>query len=304
MHGMQVVATLKENDPSMEIHVLVRDHLRELVKLLPFVDGIIPFERESGLKGFLELRKRLRSEAFDYVLDFHGLARTGLMSWICKAPNKIGRADAREGATLFYKQLVPLPNNASKRHTVEKLLEFCRVFGFSPELKGEVKISDLEDLKEKLALGGRFDRVVSIIPHSSRPEREWPHFAAFIKTLSERLADTRVLVLALEHQQVAKIEDLVGSDKLVDLQKGVSMVDLARALQVSDLSIGVHNDLISLAASLGTRTTTVIGKSNILFNGPYPANTDHHQIAYSPKEDLKQLSISEVLQKAESQLYP
>lgn len=302
MHGMQVAATLKENDPSMEIHALVRDRLKELIETFGVVDGFLPYNREGGLRELVALCRKLRSESFDYVLDFHGLARTGLMSAMCRAKNKVGRPDAREGATLFYKKLVPLPSDNSKRHTVEKLLEFCRVFAFEPALKGALRIPKTESLRKRV-VENEPDPVVSIIPSSIRPERRWRGFDEFVSLLSKRIPDARILILGLDHNSQKALPDVIGNERLVDLRTGVSMLDLASLLQISDLAIGVDNDFVRMAAALGTKTLTLVGKTNIIYNGPYPVNTESNQIIGSPKNDLNLLSVEAVLEKSESLLF-
>jgi len=53
-------------------------------------------------------RDTLRARRFDLVLDFHGLAKSGLLAWLSGAPVRVGhRAGvAREGASLFVNRRV------------------------------------------------------------------------------------------------------------------------------------------------------------------------------------------------------
>ena len=130
MHGLQVAQTLKANDPAIEISWVARQRFVPLVQASSAVDRTFTFFRSGGVSGFVKLCRELRQERFDAILDMQGLARSGLMTFFSRADRKIGRTDAREGATLFYKQLVPLPRSPDQRHPVDILLEFCRVFGF------------------------------------------------------------------------------------------------------------------------------------------------------------------------------
>ena len=87
------------------------------------VDELIEFKRDEWsrltqapqLFGFL---RELHGMTFDCVLDFQGLFRSGLCTWFARAPQKVGFADAREGAPLFYKHKATIPTGIC--HAVDR----------------------------------------------------------------------------------------------------------------------------------------------------------------------------------------
>ena len=114
VHGLQVAASLKAQRPELRISWIVRDIFEALVRTCEVVDRTYVFQRSEGVRGFLKLMREVRQTHFDYVFDMQGLLRTGLMTWQARAAKKVGRSDAREGATFFYQQKILLPPAAPR----------------------------------------------------------------------------------------------------------------------------------------------------------------------------------------------
>ena len=104
VHGLQVATSFKAQRKDLRISWVVREMFAPLVRACEAVDQVYVFERNAGTAGFMKLTKELRKTPFDAVFDFQGLLRTGLMTSRVRAKRKIGRTDAREGATLFYRE--------------------------------------------------------------------------------------------------------------------------------------------------------------------------------------------------------
>ena len=109
LHGLQVAQSIKDQAPDSRITWVVRDRFAPLVETCATVDEVLYFRRGRGPRAFLALLREIRARRYDTVLDFQGLARTGVMTMAARATHKIGRGDAREGAGLFYRQRAPLP---------------------------------------------------------------------------------------------------------------------------------------------------------------------------------------------------
>ena len=95
VHGLQVATTLKAHRSDLRISWIVREMFAPLVKVCEAVDEVFVFERAGGAKAFLKLMAEVRKTKFDYVFDFQGLLRTGLMTSRALAKKKVGRTDAR-----------------------------------------------------------------------------------------------------------------------------------------------------------------------------------------------------------------
>ncbi len=69
----------------------------------------------------------LRAEEYDAVIDLQGLFRSGLMTFACRAGEKIGLGSAREGAQFFYNNKIPTPDR--DMHAVDRYLLTLGAFG-------------------------------------------------------------------------------------------------------------------------------------------------------------------------------
>jgi len=298
MHGLQLAQTLKENDPGIEITWVVRSRFEPLVRACTAVDSTVTFYRTRGIAEFANLCKRLRGQRFDLVLDLQGLARSGLMTFFSKAPRKVGRSDAREGATLFYKELVPLPQGIDSVHPVDILLEFCRAFGFEPQLRGAVEFS----LKDSSDLGIPQDhRLVTIVAEGRRSDMEWSHFAALAEVLLKKNSLLSIqLVASRVYEWIAKLQSDFGNRVFVMRSK--DPLKLAGCLQNTELLIANDSDAVHMSAAMGIKTIGLYGPTDGNRIGPYPLSESRNGAINAPGGDLASLSVDRVLEEVSQRL--
>ncbi len=298
MHGLHLAQTLKENDPRIEITWVVRSRFEPLVRACTAVDSTVTFYRTRGITKIANLCKRLRRQRFDLVLDLQGLARSGLMTFFSKAPRKVGRSDAREGATLFYKELVPLPRGIDSVHPLDILLEFCRVFGFETRLRGAVQFS----LKDLTDIGIPNDhRLVTIVPEGRRSDMEWGQFAELAEALlvkdsllSIQLVATRVF------GWITKLQSEFGNRVIV--MRTMDPLVLAGCLQNTELLIANDSDAVHMSAAMGIKTIGLYGPTDGNRIGPYPLSASRNGAINAPSGDLALLSVDRVFEEVSRRL--
>ena len=85
VQGLQVATSLKAQWPAgrppLRIGWVVRDIFAPLVRSCEAVDRTYVFRRFGGVFDFLRLMREVRQTPYDYLFDFQGLLRTGLMAW-------------------------------------------------------------------------------------------------------------------------------------------------------------------------------------------------------------------------------
>lgn len=121
---------LKEHYPSSSITWIVEEPALSFLKSQPEVDEVILFPRKRWTKGIKSLRnlwttigemrgfvEDLRKRRFDVVLDFHGILKSGLLSFLSGSPKRIGydRRSTKEGNFLFSNVKVKLPEERISR---------------------------------------------------------------------------------------------------------------------------------------------------------------------------------------------
>src|SRR5207253_8404537 len=77
--------------------------------------------------GLVRLIAGLRRRRFDLVIDLQGLFRSGWLAAATRAPVRVGPANAREGAWLFYTHRVS--TGSPEQHAIERYLTIAQAIG-------------------------------------------------------------------------------------------------------------------------------------------------------------------------------
>src|SRR5207237_9079086 len=92
----------------------------------PGLDARLPLDRKAaqagfwhGLKTYGRFIRECRRLQFDLVIDLQGLLRSGLIAGLCGAERRVGLRSCREGAGLFYTDIVPVADFQAL-HAVER----------------------------------------------------------------------------------------------------------------------------------------------------------------------------------------
>lgn len=142
---LPAASALRSAYPSAHLSWLVEPASSSLLEAQPWIDEVFVYPR-STLVGHLrrgrvfefarELRaflRSLRSARFDLAVDFHGILKSGVLSWLARARTRVGyaRPYGREFTWLFANQRAKLgPRGASR---FERNLALVRFLGLDPE---------------------------------------------------------------------------------------------------------------------------------------------------------------------------
>lgn len=100
VHLLPALWLVRQAWPQAELHVMASGHGAELFKLTPWVDRIWSYPRlprPPGLRANLDWGRRLRRERFDVVINTTGSDRSSMLTWLTRAPVRIGRKPADGG---------------------------------------------------------------------------------------------------------------------------------------------------------------------------------------------------------------
>jgi heptosyltransferase I len=146
LRTLPAVRALKENFPLSHITWIVEEPSLNLLETQPGIDEVILLPRKrwaSEIKSIKGIRRTLKEigsfiltlqgQKFDVVLDFHGIFKSGLLSYLSRAQKRIGfdRESSQEGNFLFSNVKVTLPS--------ERLSRFERNFSLLRGLGLEVR---------------------------------------------------------------------------------------------------------------------------------------------------------------------
>ena len=109
---LPAVKAIKTYYPSSSVTWVVEEPSRALLESQPEIDEVILFPRRRWVEGIKSPRKMwrtmreawqfildIRRGRFDVVLDFHGILKSGLLSFLSGSPVRVGfdRRTSREG---------------------------------------------------------------------------------------------------------------------------------------------------------------------------------------------------------------
>jgi ADP-heptose:LPS heptosyltransferase len=291
VHGLQVATTLKAHRSDLRISWIVREMFAPLVKVCEAVDEVFVFERAGGAKAFLKLMGEVRKTKFDYVFDFQGLLRTGLMTSRALGKKKVGRTDAREMAGIFYDEKVPLPPEGRRSHAIDILLQFCPVLGVKPELRGILKFREAESLNLKFTDGRGGAKPVLMFPDSRRVEKRWGGFKQLTELL---LKEDRSRKVVWAGSNYLPDRNSFSASQFLNLTGNTSLVSLPALIRRAEWVITNDSGPMHLAAAQGVRTMGIFGPTDPRLFGPYPLNGPTNFVVQAPVGDLKLLPAKDV----------
>jgi lipopolysaccharide heptosyltransferase I len=256
VHALPTVNLIRRKYPQAHISWLVNDTLTSLLQHCPIIDEIIPFERRrfgslTQLPRFGSFLTTLHKRRFDIVIDLQGLFRSGIIAWATRAPRRIGLSDAREGARLFYSEVVKVP----RAHAVDRYLLAARHLG-----------CDSTPVEFPLGVSKSVTRegLIAVNPSARWSTKLWgdDKFAELIR----RLPADRVILTgsATEREQIDKIAQ--GRRNLAGQTDLFQLAELYCRCQVV-----ITNDSgpMHLAAAVGTPVVAIFGATDPALTGPY-----------------------------------
>lgn len=294
VHGLQVATSIKAQWPrergELEIHWVVRDIFAPLVRASPVVDRCIVFKRYGGTLDFLRLTREVRETRYDFLFDFQGLLRTGLLTWRAHAKKKVGRANAREGAVAFYNVKIQ-PPAGRRSHKLEVLLQFCAVLGLEPMLVGSLRFRGLERLKLDFVRGTSGLRPLVMFPDAKRDEKNWPGFKQLTKLILQGDRSRRVVWVG---EKYFADKSAFPEARFLNLTGNTSLLSLPSLLKQADWVIANDCGPLHLAASLGVNVLGIYGPTDPRSWGPFPLTSRSNRFVQAPVGNLRLLQAKEV----------
>ncbi len=266
---------------------LVNDSLCTLLEQCREVDDIILFKRHewNQLRHAGDLWRFLRDlhrRQFDLVIDLQGLFRSGLCTFFAKAPRKVGFADAREFASVFYHEAVRVP--AQRRHAVERNLHVASAaleieLDYQPATfrESESVANEADRLLRELAL--RDDQLLlAVAPASRWVSKTWPE-SFFVESIDRivQQSDRRVVCWLLgssEERQVGERIVAEAGPNVANLMGRTSLPTMLALLRRSAMLLTNDSGPMHVAAAMEIPTVALFGPTDATRTGPYGAG--HH----------------------------
>jgi len=262
------LVSLRRAFPAATIDWLVNAPFAPAIASHPMLDGVVPFHRKDfSLGRGLALARRLRAGRYDAAYDLQGLLRSGLLTWLTRAPRRIGFANAREGAAFGYNRRHALDPT---RHTVDRMLGLLEAEGIEPvrDLRLYVGGEDAAWLDQFIAehdARGLADGYTCIAPTAQWRCKCWPleRYAELARSIEGPIV---VLAAPHEHEQVRPLLDELGARAVLPrttVGQLVALLSRCRLLVCND-SAALH-----IAVAFDKPIVSIFGPTDPALVGPY-----------------------------------
>jgi len=261
-----------------EISWIVEDRAANLLINHPLLKKVYIIPRKKYYKVFNLLRE-IKKESFDIVLDFHGLLKSGLISYFSGIKKRVGfsKKNCKEFNHIF--------NNIHAPELAEKITRIEKNFSLLKAIFNDVEIPEklephfyIEDEKKKYIqtfferLKG-YEKFIGINPFVSKAGRykEWPlnYYIELLNLLKKHNLTCFIVTWGPgELNKAKKIVNSVGSKNVI-LAPKTDMKELAVLISKLNLIITGDTGPMHLASVLNTPIIAIFGPSDVDINRPW-----------------------------------
>ncbi|MCO6435561.1 MAG: glycosyltransferase family 9 protein [Phycisphaerae bacterium] len=283
VHALPVLHALRRRFPDAQIDWMVFPPFGELLAHHPQINELVVFDRKRFSRvgwspritlEFLHFLRGLRRRRYDLIVDLQGLFRSGFIAWASGAPTRIGFAEAREAAWVFYTHRIPhAPENA---HAVDRNLSVCPILGLS---RSEVRfdlglprevLQKAEQLLERKGIGASRS-FLAVAPGARWQTKRWraERFAEVLNQLEPDLDVPPVLLGAPDEVQRCKEVARACRRPPINLAGKTSVLEMAAVLHRCRALLCQDSASAHLAVAFSRPVVCLIGPTHPGRTGPY-----------------------------------
>lgn len=280
------VKAIKEAFPDSRISWLVEGPVADLLSGQDFIDRVVPFPRSSIMASVKTHRlltafrrissfiQELRDSRYDVIIDFHGIIKSGLFSFIAKGKTVIGfdRTFAKEASWLAYDKRI---GGQRRSHKVERNMLLARELGANgtvPRVALDAPPAADHVISQFLHEKQIQTPIIAVNPFCSKGSafKRWSleSYAALIGRIHAELPLTAMIVWGPgEEEEANRLREMAGGRTEVICPTTVAQ--LYALLKRTDLYVGGDTGGMHLAAFAGVPVVAIFGPTDVLINGPW-----------------------------------
>jgi heptosyltransferase-1 len=330
---LPMAEALRSHFPQARIDWLVEEEASDLLIGHPALDRVLISRRKKWqrdlFRGGLFLPtlgkirrffRELRQNRYDWVIDNHGILKSGLSLLAVRGRRKIGFRKspgiADEGNYFFTRERFR-PLNI-ERHALERYLDLIRQLGVKadpPDLRFPVPEECRRKVETLLRQDGLTRPVVVIHPLAKWPSKQWPaeNFARLIDRLAGREIGVVLSGGPQDRAQLERIRERVSDRRRVMNWAGkTTLRELAALFSLADLVVTTDTGPMHLAAAVKAPLIALFGPTAPWRTGPYgdPGAVFRKPLSCSPcfkkkcdrMECMTTLTVDEVWESAVAKL--
>jgi lipopolysaccharide heptosyltransferase II len=265
-----LLRVLRARFPQAQIDYVTRTEYAELVKSNSNLNHTYAFDAAGGFDSLRDLKKKIREEKYDLIVDIHDSLRSKYLRSLPGAKRVV--VDKR---VLERSMLVNLKKNIYRGivSVVDRYIEPLRQFGIENDGKGlELHIPDeiLFRVSGKIATLklNRFENVVGLCPGARHFTKRWPaeRFTRVGIECAQNL-DAKVILFGGEadshlcDQICREINEKAGPERATSMCGKLTLLESAAAMEYCDIVITNDTGLMHLAAAMHKKIIAVFGST-------------------------------------------
>jgi heptosyltransferase-2 len=266
-----LLRVLRARFPDGQIDYVTRNEYAELVKSNQNLNYTYEFDAMQGFEGLRVLKRKVRAEGYDLIIDIHDSLRSKYLRSI-RGPKHVAVVNKR---VIERTMLVKLKKNIYKKvaSIADRYIEPLRQYGIVNDGKGlELHIPDeilfgVSAKMAKLQLNG-FERVIGLCPGARHFTKRWPvERFAVVGVRGAREAGAKLLVFGgpdevdLCTTLVDRINEQAGDGRATHFCGQLSLLETAATMGFCDLIITNDSGLMHIATAMHRKVVAIFGST-------------------------------------------
>ena len=282
---------IRKNFPDAYIAWIVEEASKDILEAHPEIDEVIIFPKKElaakikspktffqGVNQFLMFIQEIRKKNFEVVIDFHGLFKSGIISFLSGAKDRVGftKPFTKEMNYLFNNRRFSLDTDRMNR--VDRNITLVEKLGLNiKQGPPDIYIPDKDsNLIQKFLKQNRIEPerpLVAIHPGTSpsTPYKRWDAYRYAVvadKIIEDSAAQ---IIFTWANEEIEMVKEIIGLMKYraIVAPKTENLCQLAEIFRCSDLYVGSDTGPMHLAAFVNTPVVAIFGPTDHVVNEPY-----------------------------------
>ncbi len=266
------MAVLRSFFPTAEIVVVANPLVAELFSPHPDCDRVIIYDKKGqhrGIRGRLQLCRKLRQEHFDLAILFQNAMEAAIISRLAGIPRRAGYTTDGRGLLLNYR--VPVGESERRLHHTDYYLNLLLSLGIAAA-KAPLRLFTTEDellwAQEKLAQNSRWTAINPGASYGSAKRWLPERFAAVADRLHEKCRQNIVLIGGPGERDIGRDIEKMMVHQPLNLIGKTSVREMTAILAGCSLVITNDSGPMHVAAALNIPLVAIFGPTDHTTTSP------------------------------------
>jgi lipopolysaccharide heptosyltransferase I len=282
---------IRKNFPEAYIAWVVEEASRDILEAHPGIDEVIIFPKKDlaakikspktfpqGIKQFLMFTQEIKKKKFEVAIDFHGLFKSGIISFLSGAKDRVGftKPFTKEMNFLFNNRRFSL--DSDKMNRIDRNITLTEKLGLNiKQGPPDIYIPDKDsEFIQKFLKQNRIEPerpLIAIHPGTSpsTPYKRWDAYRYAVVADKVIESSAAQIIFTWANEEIEMVKEIIGLMKYnaIVAPETENLCQLAEIFRCSDLYVGSDTGPMHLAAFVNTPVVAIFGPTDHVVNEPY-----------------------------------